>query len=262
MSRRRRTPEQVIRKLAEGQKLLAGGMTVEEVCRQFGVAESTWARWLCQYHGVVFINVDTREVFFAGFTANPTGAWTTQAARNLLLRHTPLADPRALVRDRGSQFVEAFDEIFRTEGLKILKTPVRTPVANTFAERWIGSIRRELLKQPEGLPRTHHLAAATAQTPRHRLHRPLQQPSTSPLPRTTAAPSCARPTAIDANQRHGAQNDPMRRPHQRIPKRCLTSHDRVSEPHRGIAGLSSPASRSERRNRGRASHFSLCEPVP
>ncbi|MCP5041360.1 MAG: transposase, partial [bacterium] len=50
--------------------------------------------------------------------------------------------------------VDAFDEIFRTEGFKILPTPVRTPVANTFAERWIGSIRRELLKQPNGLPRT------------------------------------------------------------------------------------------------------------
>ena len=52
MSRRRHTPEQVIRKLAEGQKLLAGGMSVEEVCRQFGIAESTWARWLSQYGGM------------------------------------------------------------------------------------------------------------------------------------------------------------------------------------------------------------------
>ncbi len=77
---------------------------------------------------------------------NPTGAWTTQAARNLFLRHADrLTDARALVRDRGSQFIDAFDEIFRTEGLKILKTPVRTPVANTFAERWIGTLRRELL---------------------------------------------------------------------------------------------------------------------
>ena len=50
--RRRRSPEQIIRKLAEGQKLLAGGMTVEEVCRQFGIAESTWARWLNQYGGM------------------------------------------------------------------------------------------------------------------------------------------------------------------------------------------------------------------
>ncbi len=52
MSRRRHTPEQIIRKLAEGQKLLAGGKTVEEVCRQFAIAESTWARWLNQYGGM------------------------------------------------------------------------------------------------------------------------------------------------------------------------------------------------------------------
>lgn len=52
MTRRRRSPEQIIRKLAEGQKLLAGGMTVEEVCRQFEIAPSTWARWLSQYGGM------------------------------------------------------------------------------------------------------------------------------------------------------------------------------------------------------------------
>ena len=52
MSRRRHTPEQIIRKLAEGQKLLAGGMTVEDVCREFTIAESTWARWLSQYGGM------------------------------------------------------------------------------------------------------------------------------------------------------------------------------------------------------------------
>ena len=84
--------------------------------------------------------------FFTVDTANPTGAWTTQSARNLFLLHgDQLAGARALVRDRGSQFIDSFDEIFRTEELKILKTPVRTPVANAFAERWIGSIRRELL---------------------------------------------------------------------------------------------------------------------
>lgn len=52
MKRRRRTPEQIIRALAEGQKLLAGGMTVEEVARQFQISESTWARWLNQYGGM------------------------------------------------------------------------------------------------------------------------------------------------------------------------------------------------------------------
>ena len=102
--------------------------------------------FLRRYYLLFFIDVTTREVFFAGITANPTGAWTTQATRDLFLRHHDrLADARVLVRDGGSQFIDAFDEIFRTEGLKILKTPVRTPVANTFAERWIGTVRRELL---------------------------------------------------------------------------------------------------------------------
>ena len=52
MARRRHTPEQIIRKLAHGQKLLAGGMSLEEVCRQLEIAESTWARWLNQYGGM------------------------------------------------------------------------------------------------------------------------------------------------------------------------------------------------------------------
>lgn len=101
---------------------------------------------LRRYHLLFFIDIKTRRVFYAGITAHPTGAWTTQAARNLFVRHNDaLAGCKALVRDRGSQFVDTFDEIFRTEGIKVFKTPVRTPVANAFAERWIASLRRELL---------------------------------------------------------------------------------------------------------------------
>jgi transposase InsO family protein len=101
---------------------------------------------LKRFYVLFFVHIPTRQVFFAGITANPTGTWTTQAARNLFLQHTDqLTESRALVRDYGSQLIDSIDEIFRTEGLKILKTPIRTPVANTNAERWIGSIRRELL---------------------------------------------------------------------------------------------------------------------
>ena len=83
-----------------------------------------------------FIDITNREVFYGGITANPTGAWTTQAARNLFARHpSRFSHTRALLRDRASQFVNDFDEIFRAEGLKILKTPVHAPVANAFAER-------------------------------------------------------------------------------------------------------------------------------
>ena len=101
---------------------------------------------LRRYYLLFFIDITSREVFFAGITTNPTGPWTTQAARNLFLhRSHELADAAALVRDRGSQFTASFDEIFKTEAMKILKTPIRTPVANSFAERWIGTLRRELL---------------------------------------------------------------------------------------------------------------------
>ena len=111
-------------------------------CDFFTVDTATLRR----YYVLFFIHVETRQVIFAGLTANPTGAWTTQAARNLFLRHSEqLASSRALVRDRGSQFVDSFDEIFRTQDIKILRTPERTPIANSFAERWIGTLRRELL---------------------------------------------------------------------------------------------------------------------
>jgi putative transposase len=87
------------------------------------------------------------QVFYAGTTANPTGAWTIQAARNPFVRYgNELSAPRALVRDRGSQFVDAFDEIFGTEGHKILNTPVRSPVVTARASppshREIDQMRR------------------------------------------------------------------------------------------------------------------------
>jgi len=75
--------------------------------------------FLRRYYLLFCIDITTREVYFAGITTNPNGAWTTQAARNLFLHDSDrLSTTRALVRDRGSQFIDAFDEIFRTEGQK------------------------------------------------------------------------------------------------------------------------------------------------
>ncbi|MBC8195357.1 MAG: transposase [Acidimicrobiia bacterium] len=152
-----------------------------------------------------FIHIPTRQVFYAGTTANPTGAWTTQAARNLLLRHTNhLAGSRALVRDRGSQFVNAFDEIFRTENFKILKSPVGTPVANAFAERWIGSIRRELLDRTI-IWNQHQLERLVIDYIEHynthRPHRTLnQQP---PLASNRASPPAHRHLSVVKSTRCG-----------------------------------------------------------
>ena len=146
---------------------------------------------LRRFYVLFFIHVPTRQVFYAGVTANPTGAWTTQAARNLYLRHADqLAGSRALVRDRGSQFVNGFDEIFRTEGPKILKTAVRTPVANAFAERWIGSIRRELLDRTITWNQLERLVVDYIEHYNtHRPHRSLnQQPPIPPTPHPEVDP--------------------------------------------------------------------------
>ena len=72
---------------------------------------------LRRFYLLFFIDIPTRRVYFAGITDHPSGVWTTQAARNLLLQHGhQLADARALVRDRGSQFIDAFDQNRRLQG--------------------------------------------------------------------------------------------------------------------------------------------------
>ena len=69
---------------------------------------------LRRFYLLFFIDIPTRTVYFAGTTDHPSGVWVTQAARNLLLQYGhQLADAQALVRDRASQFIDAFEEIFR-----------------------------------------------------------------------------------------------------------------------------------------------------
>ena len=109
----------------------------------FATVDSALGR---RFYLLFFIDVPTRRVTLAGITTNPTGPWTTQAARNLFLAGgETLHGCRMLVRDRAGQFTASFDEIFHTEGIRVATTPVRTPVANCYIERWIGSLRRELL---------------------------------------------------------------------------------------------------------------------
>ncbi|MDG1412433.1 MAG: integrase core domain-containing protein [Acidimicrobiales bacterium] len=163
-----------------------------------------------RYYLLFFIDITTREVFFAGITAHPTGPWSTQAARNLFLRHPDrFANTRALVRDGGSQFVDTFDEIFRTEDLKILKTPVRTPVANTFAERWIGTLRRELLDRTI-ICNQHQLERLVTDYidhyNTHRPHRSLdQRPPLNTDPPVTVDPTPHR--VVRSTRCHGLINE-------------------------------------------------------
>jgi len=86
----------------------------------------------------------SRRVWLAGCTANPTGAWVTQKARNLGLDFSDTG-ARFLIRDRDGKYSGPFDEVFRSEGIRIVKTPVRAPKANAIAERFVRTVRSECL---------------------------------------------------------------------------------------------------------------------
>ncbi len=86
--------------------------------------------------------------------------------------------PRFLVRDRDSKFTRDFDEVFRCEGIRVIKAPVRAPKARAHAERWVGSVRRECLDRLLILGRRHlqhTLTAYVAHYNEHRPHRALEQ---------------------------------------------------------------------------------------
>jgi putative transposase len=91
-----------------------------------------------------FIEFGSRRVHFAGCTTNPSGAWVLQQARNLSF--TGLFERiRFLIHDRDSKFTASFDEVFRSEGIRVIHTPVQAPRANAYAERFVRTVRTECL---------------------------------------------------------------------------------------------------------------------
>jgi transposase len=107
----------------------------------FFTVETAWLRTLYVLFG---IELGSRRVHVFGVTRNPGSAWITQQARNLAAGER-LRSVRFLIRDRDSKFSGPFDEVFRTEGVRIVETPIRAPKANAFAERWVRTVREECL---------------------------------------------------------------------------------------------------------------------
>jgi putative transposase len=142
-----------------------------------------------------FIELDTRKVYLAGVTENPVGTWVTQQARDLTSALGQRAAPVSfLIRDRDAKFPPGFDEVFRSEGARIIRTPIRAPRANAFAERFVGTVRRECLDRMLIVNRRQLavvLSEFVAHYNTHRPHRSLEQ--ASPVPASEAACPIASP---------------------------------------------------------------------
>ncbi len=112
--------------------------------------------WLQTLYVLFFIELRSRRVHVSGCTAKPDAGWVTQQARNLVLGRPDLEGClRFLVRDRDSKFTPAFDEVFRSAASKVIRTPVKAPRANAYAERWVRTVRTECLDWLLILNRSH-----------------------------------------------------------------------------------------------------------
>jgi transposase InsO family protein len=150
--------------------------------------------WLTRIYVLFFVSLERRRVEFVASKGNPDGRWIAQQARNLLMRVGDRQQPfRFLLHDRDSKFSGAFDEVFRSEGMKIVRTPLQAPNANAYAERWVGTLRRECLDRVLIVNRRqfeHVLHIYRDHYNRHRPHRSLSlQPPDERTPAPIRAPA-------------------------------------------------------------------------
>jgi len=105
----------------------------------------SWSEFLrSQAEG--FLEAGSRRVHITAATSHPDSRFVTQQARNLCYTLDQREEPvRYLIRDRDAKFSGPFDEVLRTEGISVIRTPIGSPKANAFAERFVRTVRNELL---------------------------------------------------------------------------------------------------------------------
>ena len=149
-----------------------------------------------------FVELDTRQVHLAGVSAHPSGPWAVQQARNLAMT-IRLGARRFLIRDRDTKFSAAFDEVFRSEGLRVIRTPVQAPRANAYAERFVCTVRRECLDWMLTVGRRHLERVLHLYIDHYNTHRPHRGFDLSP-PQPS---SHARPHEASLSQRRLRRRD-------------------------------------------------------
>ena len=145
---------------------------------------------LRRYYVLFVIELERRVVHVLGVTTNPNGPWVTQVARNFA---TDLEDTgqrfRFLIRDHDTKFTATFDAVFASIGIETIRTPLRSPRANAYAERFVRTVRHECLDHLLVVSR-RPLQSVLDEYVRHynqaRPHRGLQL--AQPIPHPVSAP--------------------------------------------------------------------------
>jgi len=120
-----------------------------------------------------FIEHGSRKVHVAGATTSPTQSWVTQQARQLAWSlGEGLVPAKWLIRDRDAKFTPSFDDVFRSEGIRVIRTPVRSPRANAIAERFVATVRRECLDRMLILGQRQLIAVLREFVDHYNTHRP------------------------------------------------------------------------------------------
>jgi transposase len=204
-----------------GLGIRVGASTVRRVLRRLRIppapqrSRSTWRQFLrtqasttlaCDFFHVdcvvtlrrvyVFfvIEVGTRYVHVLGVTAHPDGAWTVQQARNLLMDLGERAGRfRFLIRDRAGQFTDAFDAVFASAGIEVVKIPPQSPRANAYAERWVRTARAEVTDRMLIAGPRHLHAVLDGYAAHYNEHRPHRGRNL----RSPGADEIAPPVAVD-----------------------------------------------------------------
>jgi transposase InsO family protein len=153
--------------------------------------------FLQRIYVLFFISLATRRIEYVACTSNPDGAWTAQQARNLMMQLGDDQPFRLLIRDRDSKFGGPFDEIFRSEGVRVIRTPVRAPNANAYAERWVRTLREDCLDRLLIVGRRHLERVLCVYVPHYNEHRPHRALGLAPPDRLASVPPSPLPARVE-----------------------------------------------------------------
>jgi len=105
-------------------------------------------RGLVTYYVLFFVHLESRRVEVAGITRHPNEAWMKQIARNVPMDEWGFLEGcRYLIHDRDTKFTDSFRAIVRSGHVEPLKLPARSPNLNAYAERWVKSVKEEVLSK-------------------------------------------------------------------------------------------------------------------